>query len=71
MQKDQSTGPDAPREPQWSVSFRTVPAIGSSFRINGRYSPLLSRILMPIGRIVIAWFEWRANRRARNESRPA
>jgi len=68
MHKDQLSGPDAPREPQWSVTFRSVPAIGSSFRINGRYSPLLSRILMPVGRIIIAWFEWRAKKRARNDA---
>jgi len=71
MQKDQVTGPDAPRPPKTSVTFRTVPTYGASVTVNGRYSPLLSRVIGPLGRIVVAWFEWRAKRRARSGSRPA
>ena len=71
MQKDQSTGPDAPRPPEVAVNFRTVPSYSASVRINGQHSDLLSRLIRPFGILVFAWAEWRGRRRARNNSRPA
>jgi hypothetical protein len=70
MQKDQPTGPDTPRPPEFAVNFRTVPSYSASVRINGRHSDLLSRLIRPFGRLVFAWAEWRG-KRARNNSRPA
>jgi hypothetical protein len=71
MQKDQFTGPDAPRPPQIALNFRNVPAVTAHVSINGRHFTWLSLLLRPLGRVVIPWFEWRGRRRARNESRTA
>jgi hypothetical protein len=62
MEKDEFPRPDAPRPPQTHVSFRTVPAYSAHVNIKGRYSPLLSRIIKPFGRILIAWLAWRQRR---------
>ncbi len=51
--------------------FRNVPSYDANVSINGRHSVWMSRIIRPFGRFVFAWLEWRARRRARNESGPA
>jgi hypothetical protein len=68
MEKDQFTGPDAPKTPQVSLSYRSLPTYSAHFSINGRHSPLLSRIMRPFGKLVFAWLEWRARQRARNDA---
>jgi hypothetical protein len=70
MQKDQSTGPDAPRPPEFAVNFRTVPSYSASVSFNGSNSAFLSRLIRPFGRLVIAWLEWRGKRRAKKRVAP-
>ena len=62
MQRERSTRPNAPRPPEFAVNFRSLPVYSASVSFNGRHSLLLSRMIRPLGRLVIAWLEWRQKR---------